>query len=361
MKSYINGNRIDGVCINGVKASGLAKDGSVFYKKANYEVTKLHGTIEARYYPDENYVRVVGEGTLWSDWIAFKDEMKKKSPNPTIEFIGNDQKIKFPPSAAQLFRDYDGQIIFNRAIDTSETKSMGYLFYNCKNFNSPLTDWDTSNVVNMGGMFMNCENFNQPVNHLDTSSATVMTNLFRGCKKFNQPVDKWDTSKVVNMYCVFYFCEEFNQPLDSWDVSSNTNFHYAFYVARKFNQPLDSWDTSKVQKFSGMFYAAVSFAQNVDHFSYESATTVNPMFQYARSIKRVDMTKVGNRTNISAGEGTFALSSLEYLHFKGLSAFEFTTMSKCRIDNITDGTSNTYEKYAKVNMIANNEYEITKI
>ncbi len=362
MKSYINGNRIDGVCVNGIKASGLAKNGSVFYKKPTYEVTPLNANLEARYYPDENYVRVVGEGDLSrTRWIAFKDEMKAKNPNPTIEFIGDDKKIKFPPSSAQLFRDYDGQIIFNRAIDTSEVISMGYLFYNCKNFNSPLTDWDTSKVTNLGGVFMNCENFNQPVNHLNTSSAIVMNNLFRGCKKFNQPVDSWDTSKVVNMYCIFYFCEEFNQPLNSWDVSKNTSFHYAFYMAKKFNQPLNEWNTSSVEKFSGMFCGAVSFNQNIDYFNYSKAKSVVAMLQNAHSLEYVNITDLGGNQNITANHTTFILKNLKRLYFHGLSTFEFTARNKCRINNMTTGESGVYESGSKTQMIANNEYEITKI
>ena len=64
------------------------------------------------------------------------------------------------------------------------------MFWDCKKFNSDLSNWDVSNVENMSGIFEECENFNCNLSKWDVSSVKNMVEMFDGCKSLKQ-IPSW--------------------------------------------------------------------------------------------------------------------------------------------------------------------------
>ena len=54
---------------------------------------------------------------------------------------------------------------------------MSYMFYNCKEFNQPLNNWDVSNVDDMSYMFYNCKESNQPLNKWNIKTNEFMSKI----------------------------------------------------------------------------------------------------------------------------------------------------------------------------------------
>ena len=107
---------------------------------------------------------------------------------------------------------------------------MSGTFFNCYNFNQPVTI--PNGVTNMWGTFMQCKNFNRPVTI--PNSVTDMFGTFMQCNNFNQPVTI--PNGVTDMNMTFYSCQSFNQPVTI--PNSVTNMDSTFYSCESFNQPV---------------------------------------------------------------------------------------------------------------------------
>jgi surface protein len=70
----------------------------------------------------------------------------------------------------------------------SNITDISFMFWDCTNFNQPLSAWDTSNVTNMSEMFGYCTNFNQPLTTWNTSNVKNMHNMFDVCIIFGLKV-----------------------------------------------------------------------------------------------------------------------------------------------------------------------------
>lgn len=73
-----------------------------------------------------------------------------------------------------------------------EAHSMKWMFYRCKNMNSPLNDWDVSYVTDMVGMFQEAESFNQPLDLWNVRNLDFMRDMFCNAKAFNQNLGAWE-------------------------------------------------------------------------------------------------------------------------------------------------------------------------
>jgi len=185
---------------------------------------------------------------------------------------------------------------FNQPIgnwNTSSVTNMSSMFYNARNFNPPIGNWNTSSVTNMSSMFSGAANFNQPIGDWDTSNVTNMSNMFSDTyfgdgvyESFNQPIGNWNTSNVTNMGAMFYFARDFNQPIGDWDTSNVTNMSNMFYYARKFNRPIGDWNTSKVTNMNNMFYYAATFNQPIGNWDTSNVTNMISMLHYATTFNQ---------------------------------------------------------------------------
>ena len=89
--------------------------------------------------------------------------------------------------------------------------------------------------TNMARTFYNCNNFNQPVTI--GNNVTDMYSTFQSCKNFNQPITIPDS--VTNMYSTFFSCSNFNQLITIPDsVTSIGNF--TFYYCTIFSPTTDA-------------------------------------------------------------------------------------------------------------------------
>ncbi len=200
--------------------------------------------------------------------IVFDKKTKVKLCN-TIDFKESSLFV------TGLFYNFDKQIYFNNAVDTSEVTDMRYMFAYAKNFNQPV-NFDTKNVRNMSSMFYFAKSFNQPVN-FDTSKVEWMNAMFFVARNFNQPV-KFNTSKVENMVHMFSGAWSFNQPLN-FDTKNVTKMAYMFSGANSFNSPIN-FDTRNVTEMDGMFRGAISFNQPLN-FNTSKVTDMSWMFSNA--------------------------------------------------------------------------------
>ena len=79
----------------------------------------------------------------------------------------------------------------------------------------------TNKITNMADLFFNVRNINFDVSEWDVSNVTNMTNMFYNCKKFDCDLSNWNISKVTNMTNMFYNCSNFKgKGLENWDVSN---------------------------------------------------------------------------------------------------------------------------------------------
>ncbi len=179
-----------------------------------------------------------------------------------------------------LFENFDKQIYFNDAVDTSNVTNMFRMFLEATSFNQPV-NFNTSKVTNMRAMFRGAKNFNQPLN-FDTSNVKDMGHMFYNAKNFNQPLN-FDTSNVGNMSYMFARTGKFNQPL-TFDTSKVTDMSGMFARTQIFNQPL-KFDTSEVKSMIAMFQGASSFNQPLN-FNTSKVTNMGDMFSFTDSFNQ---------------------------------------------------------------------------
>jgi surface protein len=72
---------------------------------------------------------------------------------------------------------------------------------------------NTSNVINMSNMFYNCKYFNSPLTNINTNSVTNMSNMFYNACRFNQDISGFATNNVTNMDYMFYSAQNFDNDL----------------------------------------------------------------------------------------------------------------------------------------------------
>lgn len=183
-------------------------------------------------------------------------------------------------SFGAMFRNAES---FNQSLEnwnTGKLQSISYMFNNAKSFNQPI-NFDTTNVTSMDYLFSGATVFNQPI-AFNTAKVTSMNSMFSGAKAFNQSILTFNTSKVTNMDSMFSGATAFDQPLSHFDTSKVTNMQWMFLSASNFNQPIGNWNTSLVTTMSLMFSNATKFNQNISNWNTSNVTTMDSMFHSAR-------------------------------------------------------------------------------
>ena len=185
--------------------------------------------------------------------------------------------------------------------DTSSVTNMAIMFLlapklNCGN----IADWDVSNVENFYAMFHSAstqESFNQDLSRWNTESATNMSYMFYNAKEFKSPVyfkNVWNvanmeymfsysgvpsvklekTGKVENMQNMFNTSKVQKVEID--DTSNIKNMYGMFAFAKNLSEwNMSEWDTSKVKNFSAMFYGASQFNQDLSNWNLSSASNLD--------------------------------------------------------------------------------------
>ncbi|WP_373524179.1 BspA family leucine-rich repeat surface protein [Aquiflexum sp.] len=178
---------------------------------------------------------------------------------------------------------------------TSLVTDMTYFFYNEKNLNPAIGNWDVGNVTDMEQMFMGSQ-FNQDISKWDVSSVINMKQMF-AASKFNLSINEWNVSKVTNMASMFGG-SQFNQPIGEWDVSNVTNMSVMF-SGSQFNQAIGDWDVSKVTEMVLMFSESL-FNQPIGDWNVGNVTNMYGMFSNSKFNHPIGNWNVSNVTSMEA-------------------------------------------------------------
>lgn len=174
-----NGEVIVGACVNGNVVSGMAKGGTVFYKKTGYLLVEC------------------------TDYGNTTKIMRATSPRSL-----NQKVTAFAPQNG--LRDIKIKTINNHNLEFSEyLADLG--FYNYQQYgllNVDLSEFDSSNITNMGSTFDSCFDLETvDLSGLDTSNVTDMSSMFNACMSLTElDLSSFDTSKVTNTFRMFNQC-----------------------------------------------------------------------------------------------------------------------------------------------------------
>ena len=165
---------------------------------------------------------------------------------------------------AFMFSGMENCCVFDiAALDTRNTRTMDFLFYNCRNLTdlTSVAGWDVSRVEKMYGIFA----FNTALSNIsslagwDVSSVTDMRYMFSGCAKITEisPLTGWNTEKVWNMEGMFNKCCSLTDlsPLAGWHTKRLSNIAKMFEGCTGITDlsPLKGWDTKSLGDMKGTF------------------------------------------------------------------------------------------------------------
>lgn len=160
--------------------------------------------------------------------------------------------------------------------DVSKVKNMKSMFY-ASMFNGDLSKWNVSSVVNMACMFQSAHCFNNnSIACWNTSKVRSMYMMFRCCLKYDPPLSSWDVSNVINMHGMFDECY-ITHDLSKWNVSNVINMSYMFWNST-YNGSLSAWNVSRV-RYMGHMFEASSFKGDISTWDVSSVRIMNGMFQ----------------------------------------------------------------------------------
>ncbi len=201
-------------------------------------------------------------------------------------------------------------------LDTSQVKSMAYLFAGCTNFTdgSGLGSWNTANVTDMHYMFQHCENLvTVDLSSFNTSQVTTFQQMFAYCKSLTSvDVSSFDTSSATSINGMFRQVENMTEiTIGVFNTGKVTQFNAMFRDSPKLETIYvdQNWDFSSITNGVNMFVncdALVggngtkclasdgsSYKENATEVGYEMAnidTTSNPgYFTDVRSLSTEDI------------------------------------------------------------------------
>jgi surface protein len=188
----------------------------------------------------------------------------------------------FCDAADGMHNDWtDGDGASCGALDTSEVRSLHYLFYRAETMNVNISGWDVSKVTNGRSTFFRAASFNQDISSWSTSNFLTMRSMFHKASSFNQPLSVWDVTSVVDMQDMFRDASAFNQDISLWKVTRVTNMQGMFYGATAFNQDLSGWNVAKVTDMTYMFASATALNYDLSAWSVGNVNSLDNVFHNA--------------------------------------------------------------------------------
>ena len=184
--------------------------------------------------------------------------IKKKLDKP----IDSENKYKyFPKTKDELINNikelFDkGETDLN-CIATNKITNMAGLFFNVRNINFDVSEWDVSNVTNMTNMFYGCSNFKgNGIENWNVSNVEIFIGMFTYCSNmYDIDFSNWDMSNGKYLNSMFFECKKFKgNGLENWTVGKVKDMSRMFYNCTNFNCDLSNWDISNVKNMSNMFY-----------------------------------------------------------------------------------------------------------
>ena len=220
--------------------------------------------------------------------------------------------------------------------DTSDVKTMSYMFYNCTsikkldltNFNTiqtthlnnmfatctnlkeiDLSSFNTKNVINMAHLFNKCSNIsNLDLSNFDTTNVTVMLGMFEGTRSLEKlDLNNFNTSKVSRMGDMFRNCGVKELDLSNFNTSNTTEMSSMFQLCSNLEKiDISSFDTSKVKSFHYMFSGTKIQELDLSNFSTNIVTDTHNMFDSCRNLKTVYVSENWDLSNVTNSNKMFA-------------------------------------------------------
>lgn len=249
----------------------------------------------------------------------------------------------------------------NDVPDLSTVNNMEWMFYNAKNFNHDIGDWNVSNVEKMGALFQNASNFNQDIGSWDVGNVTDMFQMFTNASSFNQDLGEWNVGKVTDMYNMFSGATSFNQDISNWNMKNVKFTPQMFIGATSFNQDISGWNFENLENADAMFWGASEFNQDLSSWNISSIESMEDFFyESGLSTNNYDATLKGwaNQQNIPFGIALGA-KDLTYCDEESrntlINTYNWTITGDNLAENCTSNTRinffATLEKYTEYNDI----------
>ena len=193
--------------------------------------------------------------------------------------------------------------------NTSKVENMYYMFGGLSELiELDISTFDTSSVKNMGYMFSGMSKLTtlRLGQNFNTTQVTDMQYMFMGMSSIQSlDLSTFKTNNVKSMRYMFHNCDSITSlNLSHFNTEKVENMSYMFYNMDKLsNLNISNFNTSSVLVFDGMFDTCTQLA-NLDlrHFNTQNAVSMANMFNNMFSLKTLDissfvMTGVSNLSN----------------------------------------------------------------
>lgn len=247
-------------------------------------------------------------------------------------------------------------IKFNN-LNTSESTSFNYTFYQTKIKNLDLSTFNTASAVEMINMFSGMTNLETlDVSNFNTAKVVDMSSMFASLSSLtNLDISTFDTSNVTSMGYMFSGMTNLKtlnlgrnfktykvtnmrnmftglQSLTSLDVTmfdttSLTNSQYMFSQCSSLKTlDLSSFRMTNVTKMNYMFYGMLSLQSlDISNFNTSSTTNMECMFKSCGSLTTLDVSSF-DTSNVTNMNNMFdSMYALEQLDFRNAT---FTNVTK---------------------------------
>ena len=262
------------------------------------------------YYVENGQTNDATPITLYDVYVASNNGMSKIHTNTSTEkmfaYLSNCEYI-----------DAEG-------LDTSNSISMQYMFYNCGSLTTlKISNFNTSNVTSMRAMFAGCSSLTSvDLSSFNTSNVTYMTSMFSRCSSLTSlNLSNFNTSGVTGMAGMFDSCSSLTSvDLSNFNTSNVTSMSSMFFDCSSLTSlNLRSFNTSSVTFMANMFFNCSSLTNlNLSNFNTSSVSIMSQMFENCSSLTSLDLSSF-DTTSVINMQGMFnscsSLTSLDLSNF----------------------------------------------
>lgn len=193
--------------------------------------------------------------------------------------------------------------------NTEKVTNMWYMFGGVSKLTElDISTFNTSNVTSMAYMFSGMtklENLNLGKN-FNTRNVKNMENMFANLSSINNlDLSMFDTSSLINVQYMFSGTTGLIElDLSSFNTSGITNMNYMFHNMKKLESiNLSSFDTSNVSNMEGMFQGCRRLKTlDITNFNTSNVTNMSSMFDSVYALQKLDLSNFDTSkvTNISS-------------------------------------------------------------
>lgn len=227
------------------------------------------------------------------------------------------------------------KIIGLKYLNTSESTSMNYMFYNCMDADSiDVSHFNTDKVTDMTNMFYGCDNVKSlDVSHFNTANVTNMRYMFYGCDSLKSlDVSHFNTANVTDMRYMFYRCGMVDSlDLRSFNVEKVTDMSQMFYGCDSLKSlDLTSFKPLNVTSIRGMFSGLENLETlKLGEFSTPKVTNMGQLFSNCSKLKEINVSKFNTESATDMSQmfsNCSSLTSLDLSHFNTSKVTKFDLM-----------------------------------